>query len=110
MLWAAVTMCFCGFLRSGAIVVTSLTTFDPSVHLCYGDVTVDSTDSPTLVRLQRQTLFGQAYVCTWGLLVAVYICPVAAILDYMVRRGSDEGPFFTFADESFLIVIVSYRP
>ena len=30
------------------------------------------------------------------------LCPVAAILDYMVRRGSYKGPFFTFADGSFL--------
>ena len=30
------------------------------------------------------------------------LCPVAAIFENMVRRGSDEGLFFTFADDSFL--------
>ena len=30
------------------------------------------------------------------------LCPVAAILDFMVHRGPDDGPFFTFANGSFL--------
>ena len=30
------------------------------------------------------------------------ICPVAAVLDYMVRRGPVVGPLFTFSDCSFL--------
>ena len=30
------------------------------------------------------------------------VCPVAAILDYRVRRGSHPGPFFIFSDGRFL--------
>ncbi len=33
MLWAAVTMCFCGFLRSGEVVVPSQSGYDPTCHL-----------------------------------------------------------------------------
>jgi len=40
MLWAAATMCFFGFLRSGEVVVPRDNTFDPNVHLVKGDVKV----------------------------------------------------------------------
>ena len=30
------------------------------------------------------------------------LCPVAAVLDYMVRRGSGAGPLFQFSDGRFL--------
>ena len=30
------------------------------------------------------------------------LCPVGAVLDYMVRRGSGQGPFFLFSDGRFL--------
>ena len=30
------------------------------------------------------------------------VCPVAAILDYRVQRGSRPGPFFMFSDGRFL--------
>ena len=41
MLWAAAIMCFCGFRRSGELVVPSQSAYDPSVHLSYSDVMVD---------------------------------------------------------------------
>ena len=30
------------------------------------------------------------------------LCPVSSVLDYMVRRGSAAGPFFTYADGRLL--------
>ncbi len=42
MLWAASCMCFFGFLRSGEDVAPTTWSFDPAVHLCYGDVRRDS--------------------------------------------------------------------
>ena len=42
MLWAAVKMCFCGFFRSGEVVVPSQSCYDPAVHLSFGDVRADS--------------------------------------------------------------------
>ena len=52
MLWAAVLMCFCGFLRSGEVVVPSQTSYDPSCHLSYGDVLVDNTRAPFFVEVR----------------------------------------------------------
>ena len=51
MLWAAVTTAFFGFFRFGEITVPSATAFDPRVYLCWGDVAVDSTESPTVIRI-----------------------------------------------------------
>ena len=39
-------MCFFGFLRSGEVGAPSQAAFDPAVHLCVGDVCVDSTAVP----------------------------------------------------------------
>ncbi len=51
MLWAAACMCFFGFLRSGEVVVPSAKAFDPAIHLCRGDVRVDSRDSPSYLEV-----------------------------------------------------------
>ena len=94
-----------GFLRCGEVVVPSSSSYDPSVHLCYGDVALDSADQPTLIQVRlkasKTDLFRQGVSVYLGV-TGCDLCPVAAVLDYMVRRGSSEGPFFTFADGSFL--------
>ena len=51
MLWAASCMCFFGFLRSGEVVAPSNSAFDGETHLCHGDVTVDSTSSPRVIKV-----------------------------------------------------------
>ncbi len=52
MLWAAVTLCFCGFLRSGEVVVPSQSGYDPTYHLRYGDVLVDNTKAPSFLEVR----------------------------------------------------------
>ena len=47
MLWAACTLAFFGFFRSGEITVPSDQEFDPTVHLTTDDVLVDSHNSPS---------------------------------------------------------------
>ena len=105
MLWAAVTMCFCGFLRSGEAVVPSQSGYDPSCHHSYGDVRVDNTQAPSFIEVcikaSKTDPFRKGVSVFLGR-VNGELCPVAAILDYMVRRGAGIGPFFTFADGSFL--------
>ena len=85
------SLCFC------EVVIPSPSTFDSSVH---GDVIVDSIDLPSLVRIRLNTLkrdpfrkgvFGD---CRGSL------CPVAAILYYIIRWGLVNS--FTFANGSFL--------
>ena len=105
MLWAAVCMCFFGFLRSGEVVVPSDSDYDSSTHLSFGDVRVDSVDFPQYVEVRikasKTDPFRQGVSVFLGWKDAD-LCPVGAVLDYMVRRGSGQGPFFLFSDGRFL--------
>ena len=105
MLWAAATMCFCGFLRSGEVVVPSQTGYDPTSHLSFGDVLVDSTVNPQCMEIRIKASKTDPF----RMGVSIYLgrtdndlCPVAASLHYMVHRGTTAGPFFTFSDGSYL--------
>ena len=51
MLWAAATMCFFGFLRTGEVVVPTESTWDPSRHLVYGDLRIDSLQNPQVLEV-----------------------------------------------------------
>ena len=52
MLWAAASLCFFGFLRSGEITVPSDSTFDEGAHLSFKDVAVDSFQEPRLLKVR----------------------------------------------------------
>ena len=76
MVWAAMTMCFCGFLRSGEVVAPSQSTFDPSRHLCYMCMVMYGLTVLTprrwckfISRPQRPTPSERVCQCTWGLRV-----------------------------------------
>jgi len=105
MLWAAVCMCFFGFLRSGEVVTPSDNEYDKTVHLSYGDVRINSTVNPQYLEVRIKASKTDPF--RKG--VTVYLgrtdndlCPVSAILAYMVQRGKEEGPFFWFTNERFL--------
>lgn len=51
MLWAAMCLCFFGFLRSGEVVVPSHAAFDPSQHLTFNNVAVDSREKPSFLNV-----------------------------------------------------------
>ena len=102
MLWAATSLCFFGFFRSGEITIPSIGAFDPRVHLSWGDIAVDDNAHPTALRISLK----RSKCDQFGKGVQVYvgqtkneICPVAAVLAYMAIRGSSEGPFFHFANK-----------
>ena len=107
MLWAASCMCFFGFLRTGEVVVPSANAFDPAVHLCEGDVKVDSRASPSFlevnIKASKTDVFRKGVKVVLGVSGAD-LCPVAAILSYMAlpkpKAGPPPSPFFTFSDGS----------
>lgn len=105
MLWAAACMCFFGFLRTGEVVTPSDSSFDSSTHLTYCDVRVDNVVTPQYlevkIKASKTDPFRQGVSVCIGV-AAGDLCPVAAILDYMVRRGPVGGPFFLFQDGKFL--------
>lgn len=105
MLWAACTMCFFGFLRSGEIVAPTAHTFDPSYHLTLEDITIDSPAAPQLVRVHikgsKTDPFRKGVHIFLGR-TKDQLCPVAALLAYVAIRGKASGPLFRMADGTFL--------
>lgn len=105
MLWAASCMCFFGFLRSGEVVVPSAKTFDPAIHLTDGDVKVDNREKPSYlevkIKASKTDIFRKGVTVYLGT-TGTDICPVAAVLNYMVKRkpSSESVPFFVFSDGS----------
>ncbi len=101
MLWAACCLAYFGFLRVGEFTVPTDEAFDASVHLSWGDVRVDSVAHPSRVEVRikasKMDHFRQGVSVFLGK-VASDICPVGALLAYIVRRGATPGPFFRLED------------
>ena len=89
------------FLRSGEITVPSASSFDISRHLAFGDVSVDKLHSPTTVRIRLKTSKTDPFIEGVDVFVGrsgCPLCPVSALQDYLVVRGSSPGPLFMFQD------------
>ena len=102
MLWAAATLCFFGFLRSGEITVPSDAAFDPSCHLTFQDISVDQVSDPQLLRVHLKTDPFRKGVDVFVGRTSNELCPVAAMLAYLAVRTSKPGFLFQFADGRLL--------
>ena len=95
MLWAAASLCFFGFFRSGDITVQSAGAFDPRVHLAWGDVSVDGNVPPSKIRVflkrSKTDQFGRGVEVFVGATGDVVL---QATVTYSARRGDLPGPFF----------------
>lgn len=103
MLWAAASMCFFGFMRSGEITIPSAQAYDVGAHLAFSDVAVDSTSNPSILRIHLKASKTDPFRTGIDIYVGKTgcpLCPVTAVLRYMVTRGSHAGPFFRFEDKS----------
>jgi len=98
MMWAATSLCFFGFFRSGEITVPSLTSFDSSRHLAWGDVAVDSLDNPKIHLKTSKTDQLRRGADVYVGRIDCPLCPITAVLHYMALRGSTAGSFFIFKD------------
>ena len=100
MLWAASSLCFFGFFRSGEISVPTSCKFDPECHLTIQDISVDDPSNPKAVCLNLK----QSKTDPFRKGVKVYIgatdnhlCPVAALMAYLAIRDRDlSSPLFKF--------------
>ena len=99
MMWAAATATFFTFCRSGEITVLEGKTYNPQSNLSYGDISVDNAQDPSIVSfLLKQSKTDQTREG-----VKVYmgktgndICPIKALLDYLMLRGKKEGPVMKY--------------
>ena len=100
MLWAACCLIF-AFLWPGEMTVPTVSSFDPSRHLTPKDIAMDSVLHPNHIQLLIEgSKMDQTRQC-----VRLYVgranndlCPVAAMLTYLVCRGLDDGPLFRTKD------------
>ena len=105
MLWAACCLGFFGFLRSGEMTVPTTGMYDKTCHLSLADIAVDNPAKPETIRVRikqsKTDPFRKGIDLFMGR-TASDICPVRALLNYLIVRGKTEGPLFTFADGSYL--------
>ena len=105
MLWAASCLCFFGFLRSGEVVTPTETDFDGQCHLCYEDVRVDNRISPSYIQVTLKASKTDPFRQGVEVYVGVTkneLCPVTAVLSFMVLRGNSPGPLFRRSNGRFL--------
>ena len=106
MLWAATTLAFFGFLRVGKFTSPADTSFDKDVHLSLSDVSVDCSSAPKMlfVRLKQSKTdqLRQGVTIVLGRSEQFPLCPLSAMLSYLVVRGRSTGPLFTWKDGVFL--------
>eukprot|EP00731_Ephydatia_muelleri_P028146 Em0019g1019a len=101
MLWAAACVCFFGFFHSGEITVPSTNGYNAGAHLRMADLAVDNATNPKMLRLclksSKTDPFRLGVNIFMGKTVAA-ICPVTAMLAYLTKRGTDNGPLFRLRD------------
>ena len=71
--------------------------YDPAVHLNKEDVAVDDPAAPSVIRItikQSKTDPFRKGINIFLGKTSSYLCPVAAILNYLLKKGSQKGPYF----------------
>ena len=105
MLWAACCLGFFGFMRAGEFTVPDGASYDPSSHLSVPDVAIDNPGKPGVIRIRVKQSKTDPFRKGMDLYIGRTendLCPVAALLQYLVYRGDKRGPLFMFQDCRFL--------
>ena len=101
MLWAAVCICYFRCCRAGEILALERGPFIPGVHLTFRDVVVDDLDKPRRIKVRikasKTDPFRKGVDVHLGW-TGQSLCPVSALLAYMVRKKEGQGPLFRFVD------------
>ena len=99
MLWAACCLGFFGFLRAGEFTAPEDGHFDAGGHLSFKDISTDEKTPPqTLAVRIKQSKTDQFRVGVSIFLskTGAELCPVSALLAYLVQRGPGDGHLFRF--------------
>ena len=105
MLWAACCLAFVGFLRAGELTVPGDDAFDAATHLTREDLAVDIPGSPTVFRVTLKASKTDPFRRGVALYIgkgAPDLCPVKALVSYLLVRGERAGLLFIFEDGRFL--------
>ena len=86
-----------GLLRCSEFTVPSINDYDPTVHLSFQDVAIDSSTALTVIRISikqsKTDPFRKGIQLFLGTTDHI-ICPIKAILPYLALRRSKPGPLF----------------
>lgn len=99
MLWAACC------LGSGEMTVNPDGSYDPGCHLTATDIAVDNPADPGVMRVHIKQSKTDPFRRGIHLFIGRThsdICPVTAMLNYLVGRGKKEGPLFVFPEGAYL--------
>ena len=105
MMWAACCVAFFGCLRCSEFTVPDQTSYDPASHLSFDDVSVDNKVSPRMILLHIKQSKTDATRQGAQVVLGVTgkdICPVKALLPYLVIRRAQPGPLFITPDNHHL--------
>ena len=97
MLWSACCLAFYSFLRAGEFTVPSDSGYDASTHLSWGDLAVDNLAQPSTLSIQLKASKTDPFrkgITLYIDKVPSNICPVAAMLAYLLVRDQQVGPLF----------------
>ena len=97
LMWAVCCTAFFGFLRCSEFTVPKEQDYNPTVHLSYADVAVDCKKDPQILQIHikqsKTDPFRKGVKLSLGR-TGGEVCPVSAILAYLVVRGAQPGPLF----------------
>ena len=82
-----------------------LCSYDPNIHLSISDLATDSAHSPSVISLKikhSKTDQGRRGVTVVISKTGDDICPVSALLSYLVSKGTKPGALFLWTDRSLL--------
>ena len=99
--WAACCLAYFGFLRSAEFTVPNLASFSPSIHLGVADISVDSSSSPSCLRVRIKASKTDPFRkgCFVHIGRGTYpLCALQALLSYLTIRGNGPGPLFLLQD------------
>ena len=92
--WAALTLCFFGFFRSGELTVPTGKSFDASIHLSWGDVAINDPRNPRAIKVRLRRSKTDQFRNGVDVIVGRTgddLCPVAAVAAFMAKRGEHFG-------------------
>ena len=101
-----------GFFQLGELLPASPASLNTTTDLSWGDVAVNDRSNPQMIQIylkrSKCNQFGQGADVVVGV-TGTEICPVTALTQFMVGRGSAQGPFFHDADGGTLTKPVFIR-
>ena len=101
MFWAAWTKAYFGFLRSAEFTVQSLNKFDPDVHLTVKDISLESANAQSCLKVRIKASETDPFRQGCDVFIgrrSLSMCAVTAFLQHLTLRGNRPVTLFLLAN------------